>query len=53
MRKNILKLSILSLILISISSIILILFGRVYTASFKLNSASTYNIELENETGRV
>ena len=53
MKKNIKRLCLLSLILITISITIIQVTGKTYTTKFLFNTKYDYKLELENETGKV
>ena len=53
MEKNFLKISLLSLVLIIISAIVILLFGKTYIVDFNLNGKSAYELKVDNESGEV
>ena len=53
MKKNIVKLFLLSLILIIISLIVTTIMGKTYTMRFKIHTGNHHEITLNNETGEV
>ena len=52
-KKDIFKIGVLSLILVGISMIIILLFGRTYTATFDINNKDNYELEVDNKIGEV
>ncbi len=51
--KNIIKLSLLTLILTIVSTVVIISFGKTYTATFNIRREGNYRTKIENETGEV
>lgn len=51
MKKNIKKIGLLSLVLIVISSIVILLFGKIYTVNFTLNGSNKCELKVDNEPG--
>ena len=53
MKKSIKKIGLLSLVLIIISAIVILLFGKTYIVDFNLNGKSAYELKVDNESGEV
>ena len=53
MKENIKRLCLLSLVLITITLVIILVFGRTYTLNIKLNGIDNYKVSVDNETGEV
>ena len=53
MKKNVIKILILSLVLFIISTSIIILFGKTYVVNFKLSGDDNYKLEVDNEIGEI
>lgn len=55
MKKNIIRISLLSLILVVISFTVTTVFGRIYTLEYNLknNGNNNYNLIIDNEDGKV
>lgn len=53
MKKNVIKIILLSIFLFIISLAVITFMGKTYTISFDLNSINEYNLLIEEETGKI